>query len=247
MSLMLLGAGTKAGGVSSDLNNKAAQFTAANSEYLSSADSAFTFGDEDFAMAGWFYLDSTSDVRVNIGVWGDNNANFSYLFSVNTTPRATFKISNGSGFFTVTESAFGDLATDTWHFFYIDHDSAGNKIHVSINNNTIAELTGINGANSGSNADFRIGFSGADAGFNDFHDGRVDSLGIYSQRLDAAVVTSLFNSGNGKIFGDLSAAEKTGLVEWYDLFEASGTRSGSHADKTLTDNNTVTQADGVTS
>ena len=59
-------------------------------------------------------------------------------------------------------------------------------------------------------------------------------------------VTDTYNTGNGVIYSALTADQKTdwGVSVWYNLMEASGTGTDSHASKTLTDNNTVTVADG---
>jgi len=55
-------------------------------------------------------------------------------------------------------------------------------------------------------------------------------------------MTSLYNTGRGKAYADLTADEKVGLVSYWNLDETSGTRYDSHGSNTLTDNNTVTSA-----
>jgi hypothetical protein len=74
-------------------------------------------------------------------------------------------------------------------------------------------------------------------------------VGLWSRVLTAGELTSLFNSGNGKKYADLTTAEKVDLVSYWNLDEASGTRKGYNAagaeTNNLTDNNTVGSATAV--
>jgi hypothetical protein len=75
-----------------------------------------------------------------------------------------------------------------------------------------------------------------------YYDGNIARPGIWNQAFDSARVLSLFNSGKGKSYADLTTAEKVGLVSYWNLNEASGNRADSHGSNTLTDNNTVGSA-----
>lgn len=69
--------------------------------------------------------------------------------------------------------------------------------------------------------------------------GRMANLGIWSRSLTDGELVSLFNSGRGKRYADLTDGEKVGLVSYWNLDEASGVRYDSHGTNHLTDNNTV--------
>lgn len=69
--------------------------------------------------------------------------------------------------------------------------------------------------------------------------GRFAAAGLWNVALDAAALTSLFNSGLGKRYADLTVSEKVGLVSYWNLDEVSGVRYDSHGSNDLTDNNTV--------
>ena len=59
-------------------------------------------------------------------------------------------------------------------------------------------------------------------------------------------MSDTYASGNGILYGQLTATQKTdwGLVAWNNLSESSGNAVEAHASNDLTDNNTVTVADG---
>jgi len=63
---------------------------------------------------------------------------------------------------------------------------------------------------------------------------------------DAAFVTAYHNSGNGVIHGALTATQISdwGLAIWANMLEASGNALEAQSSKDMTDNNTVTAADG---
>jgi len=227
--------------------NFAAQFTAANSEYLSIADNAtFSTGDIDFWIAGWVYLDA---VAANQGlVTKDAGAN-------NREYGAYYNIADGIRFYvfhdgtTIKETpGAGILTAGTWNFFIGWHDSVNNTVNIKVNNGTTQSSAHTTGVFDGTAA-LELGRFAT----SNYLGGRLDSVafgkspsgGIAS--VISAINTSLFNNGRGKKYADLTAAEKSdwGLVSWWNLDESSGNRSDSHGSNTLTDNNTVTQAQGV--
>lgn len=60
-------------------------------------------------------------------------------------------------------------------------------------------------------------------------DGRIANVGVWRRILTAAEITDLYNSGAGKTYAQITAAEKASLVSYWNLDEASGTRFDSHA------------------
>jgi len=75
-----------------------------------------------------------------------------------------------------------------------------------------------------------------------FTTSRVARFGVWSGLLAEDVITSIYNGGYGKSYTSLAESEKTNLISFWNLDEASGDRADSHGSNTLTDNNTVTSA-----
>lgn len=166
----------------------AAQFTAANSEYLSVTDSAtMSSGDIDFTWAGWFYLDSLGAQRSVFGK-SDNATVDEYRLLILATNVPTWYVNNTG----VQASTFGACSASTWYFFVGQYDATNNLVKVSINNgafNTTALAAGADTAHP-----FNIG---ANNGASPFMNGRVDELGFWKRLLTADEITRLYNDGDG--------------------------------------------------
>jgi hypothetical protein len=226
----------------------AGQFTAANSEYLSIADNAsLSTGDIDFTVAGWVYLDS-------LGTRGDIISRF--LTSPGPVGEYTLVyVSNGSQYRfrfrtyygpsillgNVFADSLGVPSISTWYFIVIWQNAAAKTINIQVNDGSVDSASYSGGVISDTNSQFQIG---ATEGANSFN-GRIDQVGFWKRVLTSGERTALYNAGAGKSYGDLTTAEKVSLVSYWELDEASGTRNDSHGTNHLTDNNTVTLANGV--
>jgi len=228
------------------LDGRAAQFVRANSEYLSITDNAsLSFGDEDWAMAGHFYLDSTGADRAMAGKWlGAGNQRGYTVYYGNGADAFVVRLSgDGSASSSLQATTFGAPSLGTWYFIYAEHDATANTMSISIDDGTLdsqAYSLGI----FDNTAEFRVGGSWAN------HDGRVVALGVWRRTLTAAEVTFLHHDGDGVMYADIGltgdgSALKTSLEAWYDLQEESGTRADSENSNDLTDNNTVTASAGI--
>src|SRR3990167_9415383 len=234
-------------------SGNSAQFTAANSEYLSIADNAaLSMGDIDFTIAGWFYFDSFPSAGNNmalVGKWGlgDNE----YVIHLNNAAGViTLRFVTRNTANTVSTSAISSVtpSTATWYFVAVYHNATTNLIGISINDGAFVTTATTGGARDAANT-FEIGRF--DATY--FLDGRAHDVIIAKQIYTAAEITFLYNSGNGRRFEDLGLAGTDGAninaasggVAYFKLGEESGTRADSWGSNTLTDNNTVTQNDGV--
>lgn len=228
--------------------NAAAQFTSANSESLSVADNAtLPEGDIDFWIAGWGYLDSVAGDKSVLSKFGAAGNRSFLLQNITTSGRLRFYITHDGT--TLANATHGtDIVISTWYFFMAYHDAVSNTIGISLNGGafaTTAHTTGV----FDSSAAFRLG--GRDDA-SEYYGGRLDSVAFGKSpvgglaALAATIRDRLYASGSGLYYSDLASAEKTawGLASWWDLDEASGTRSDSHGTNNLTDNNTVTQAGG---
>ncbi len=203
-----------------------AQFTSANTENLS--------GTPGFNWAGatttafWFQDDNLTAYHdiLNSGAAAGSFRCYSTITS------GAIQISVGSNALTPVHT---DTAAGAWHFVVATHDGAGGCT-ASVNNGTVTSVSGAQNVNG--NGTLRIGVY-SDGGSNP-HQGKIARVGQWSRVLSAAEITSIYNTGSGKAYADLTAGEKTGLVSFWNLDEVSGTRADSHGSNTLTDNNTVT-------
>lgn len=220
----------------------ASQFTAANSEYLSNAN--LSFGDTNYSFCGWTYLTDKSGVRnILAKITSTPSLDGEYeLYHVAASDRFAFSVyDSADGSDTATANNFGAPAVGTWYFFYIYHDTTNNLIGISINNGTVNTTASTRVTNT-SSCNFTIG---SIATPTSYYNGRNQFIGAWSRVLTAAEVTSLYNRGFGKDYSDLTAGEKTSMVSYWELTEASGNRADSHGTNTLTDNNSVTGNPGV--
>lgn len=218
----------------------AAQFTSANSEYLShTSNSDLQTGDISFTFCGWLYLDANSSSRafVNKDAVGAREYQFTYI--------------SGTGFIIEVFTA-GSVAktltlattptTGTWYFYVFWHDAAADTLNLQLNNgSTTSVATGT--LQAATATEFRLGASSY-SGFTSYYSGRMQNVGFWKRVLNSTERSSLWNSGFGKPYAELTSGEKTSMVSWWSLDEASGSRADSHGSNTLTDNNTVTQAAG---
>jgi hypothetical protein len=177
----------------------AAQFTRANSEYLSHADNAsLSTGDIDFTIACWVYLDSkpgdmgiviqsTATSRGYALKWENGNALYEFF------------VGNGSSGIIgdIEATTFGTPATGVWHFVVAWHDSVNNTVNIQVDNGTV-DSTSTSGAAGDSTADFNIGANAS--GTVQFFDGRIDEVGFWKKVLSSQERTDLYNGGSGNTY-----------------------------------------------
>jgi hypothetical protein len=210
----------------------AAQFTAANSEYLSRADNAsLSTGDIDFTIAAWVYMDSdTGDAMNIITKFNATTDNREYALDYGgTANRLTFTVNSvgtSGNNTTVVANSFGTLSVGTWAFVVCWHDSVANTINIQVNNGTIDSAATSAGVFNGTSA-FRIGSNGNSTP-GQYWNGRIDEIGFWKKVLTSTERTNLYNSGNGSTFNKANGNTFAALCN------------------TLGDNATVTFAAGKT-
>lgn len=223
----------------------AAQFTAANSERLSIADGSQSGLDpltSDFSVALWVLGDSFSGFMSLVGKGGtsDSPGAPGYWLSLPSATQIRADFSDGSAGRITSTFAVSALSTATWYHLVYVFDRDGN-LEVFLNGasaGTNAISTQAGSVNS--TAEFDLGSSSSGTLF---HNGRMGNASFWNKKLDSTEIATLYNSGSGVRYSDY-AGSKTNLVSWWELDENSGTRADKHGSNTLTDNNTVTAADG---
>lgn len=217
------------------------QFTAANSESLTRADSAtLSTGDIDFSFSIWVYTDVFGAYRVIAGKSAFGTGTEWVLFYDNSTSKYRLDCQNSVGSVIGTVQWATTPLPGEWNLICIYHDSVNNLVGISVNGAafTTAATTGVI---SDLGVQFGIGVDGAVSHW----DGRLARAGFWKNRvLTQADALSLYNNGDGRLYAGLPSGLTTNLTCWWDLSETSGDATDSVGSQTLTDNNTVTAARG---
>jgi lysophospholipase L1-like esterase len=221
----------------------AAQF--ASGHYLACADAVpLRFGPADWTITGWFKLDSTAaNFQFIFGKEANGQLEAGLFYGISgftKTLQAEAWHSGGPGFTTL--DSLLTFSTGDWHWFAFWHDGGTNSIYFQVDSGTPISAV-LPGVLNTSTSDLRLGsrvydgspLTGGEAAF-----------GRWSRVLSSDERTYLYNAGSGRYFVDLSSSVKTGLVAWWDLQEASGSRADSSGNGlTLSDNGGVTQTAGI--
>lgn len=217
-------------GVTSD---GAAQFTAANKDYLTIADNAGVSATTVLSVGGWVYLDSVGANRPIIvkGTSLTTAASLEYgLYYATTGTNFKFSVSNGSTITTITDTGTAPVIS-TWYFLRAGLKSDGTLF---IQRNNAAEITAAATPNIQDSANaLYVGYDGADN-----MNGRMDSLYVSKTITSAGDATLLYNSGGGAAYSQLStlglSTFASNLTSWWDLNEESGTRMDAKGTNHLT-------------
>ena len=204
--------------------NKAVSFVEADKSWLQVAsNSTLQMGSKDFSIALWI-KPSSEHYGIILGKWMVGNREYSLYYNYGTISFATYSTSQS------TCSGSG-LSANQWWFVVATYTLSDNKLRVSVNNGSQIEVLMTGTITSGSAA-LTVGYDVPD---NVFFNGGIDNLGIWNRVLIPAERTTLYNSGAGINYSDLTTAMKVNLVSWWGFNEASGTRYDSHGTNHLTE------------
>ena len=220
-----------------------ADFERSNNEYLSISDGSQTGLDitTDRSFNFWFKFEDTS-TQSFITKWGANDGFWIDWLNDNTLRFRTS--SDGSSAYTSTVS--WTPTASTWYMITYTYDMSAGEVKFYVNGSQQGSTqTGHDTTVNNSTETFRVGNNSGSG----YLDGLMDELGVWDKILTSTEVSDLYNSGNGLPYSDgadvlNNLTLSTGLVSYWDMEEASGTRYDLHGSNNLTDNNTVTQATG---
>ncbi len=231
-------------------DGKAAQFTLANSEYLSIVSNpSLQSGDVDLVIGGHFTLDTKAVDSTLISKWVTTGDKREYrLFFDQSEDRFRFEVSatGTSTVVNVDADTLGSPSVATKYFILAWHDKNTDTINIQVDDGTVDSVAHTTGMTALGGA-FELGAE--EAGTFPF-DGNAVSVLVGKKILSAKEKTLLYNSGAGKPYQALGLIDdgsniKDAFVAYWNLDEASGTRVDSHSSHDLADNNTVTQATGL--
>jgi len=189
-----------------NVNTKvAADFVAANSEYLSSASTDFDKTDSDFTFGCWVYFDSsevTTNTRYIIQKL-ETVGQYSYALTYIPGGSDNFRmIVSGDGTATTTLNSTFNAPVSNWYFVTCVHDSVNDLIKISVNGNDF-ETTTFSGGVFLSTDSLKFGTTLAAPTTNGIT-GNIDAPFFYDKALTLAEVKSLYNSDNGVDYPSLT-------------------------------------------
>lgn len=228
-----------------------ADFRAAQSEYLTVADSAsFSGADVGWWTCGWLRINA---LGTNRGVWskyGAASADQEFTVFHSSANQMQFFVRGGTTTTGVTNTP--TLPANTWWFVCCWHDPTLNTINIRVNHGTPTSAAHSVGTRDGT-APFEIGRDFASR----YWDGRIDHVAYGKTPADIGLViddisSRFYGGGTGLPYNDITSTEKTdwGLIELWNLDEISDgsgavNRVGSHAGTVLTDTNTTPSGAGI--
>lgn len=178
---------TQAGGKLGD----AAQFTMANSEYLSIPDNpSLSVGGTDFTISAWVYLDTKSTNMVFVGKYG-GAGEYALYYALSTD---TFRCSTFPQLDAIVTPP-GGVQTGQWYFLTCSHNATTHTNTITVNN-TYTHTSSSGSEPTDTTAEFSIGRF-QPSGSTMYLNGRVDSVGFWKRILTSDEITELYNSGTG--------------------------------------------------
>lgn len=173
-----------------------------------------------FTFAGWFRFDQVSGTR---GIMGALNASLCYwMFHLGGD--IAFRVSpNGSSVTSV--SAGMSFVVNRWYFIAFFYDHVNHQIGIKVDDNAAVTAAFTGPVYQSTPDKFFLGNWAAANGDGLF--GRVSGLGLWDRTWTAQEYTDFYNGGYGSEYpfdGTQLAHLSTGLVSYWKLEEASGTR-----------------------
>lgn len=179
------------------IEGNAALFVSANSESLSHVDSAdLSVGNIDFAVAAWLKFTDILTSQSIVSHYQASGEQRAWDMRYNSTSGKLNWVvsSDGTAVTTLEMTTFGTPATNTWIFFYAQHDAATDTIYGSVNDTSTGSTAHTTGVLN-STADFTVG---ANSGGTRYFYGAIDEVSFWKRILTSAEITELYNAGAGK-------------------------------------------------
>lgn len=246
-------------GVTTYTAQDSSDFNEANSEYLSIADASQTGlspGDiaDDYYVCGFIKLDALDSGGTNFilckggnGSATGNELTIRYNGTSNLLNLGMYDetgIDHNDHYCFVGTPVPSNFEYTAWIFFEAYLDYSAKTGYISVNRGTEYSDSYIGtGPQAGTKA-FTIGTDG-DQTAGQFHDGRIANIVWVHGIPIAAERNALYGRGYGVHYTDRPTLSVATYVSWWPLTESSGTRYDVIGSNHLTDNNTVTGANGI--
>ena len=194
--------------------SNAAQFVAANSEYLSHiSNSDLQMGDVGFTLSAWAKVTSTAAIQVIASKYNTTADEREYALLFEDSPsRFTWRISTDgtSGALVNASVTPGTFSTSAFYHLLAWHDPDANLIGLSVNDGTPVTASVSGGSFVGSSV-FALGALVA-VSAGSLLDGSIDEVGIWKRVLTAEERTFLYNGGAGRTYPFLAGSSSQVLI-----------------------------------
>lgn len=155
---------------------------------IATNDNSLSFVNHSFTISAWL------KINTKVSMTAANKSRYEYALRYDASlDRFVFCI-NGI-FSTVTASALGSPATNTWYHVVAWYDNAAKTKSIQVNNGTVTTVAHTTGLNVSTN-DFWIG---ALEGWNDNWNGGIDEVKIWNRTLTAAERSQDYTNGSAGI------------------------------------------------
>lgn len=208
-----------------------------SAQWFNRADhAALSVGDARLCLVAWVRPGAITDYLSAVDKRDGTGAatGIEYLFRQDDVGHLQWIVGDGTNLGVVTSTEV--MLADTWYLAVGYHDPTANEISLSLTKKgdaraafetPIAWTTGILDGTAG----LSIGQPGDFASATYRWNGSVAAVGVCKPStgvmatLAGAIADSVLNSGNGKVYSDLTAQERTdwGVSAWYDLDEPNAT------------------------
>lgn len=181
--------------------NDGADFEFSNSEYLSISDASQTGldGMTDFSVSLWFYQESVAATYPQlVSKWSETGNQRSYTVA-NVGGSIYFYHSPDGAGPNLRSVNGGAVSNATWYHVVGTATTGTNNLKIYVNGTNVSSDTVAGAGIYNGTAAFQIGHAdGPFAGSsNQYFDGIIDEVGVWSRVLTGAEVAELYNSGNG--------------------------------------------------
>lgn len=150
----------------------------------------------NLSISMWVNPESITGAHGLVTKFRDTNGTKSYRFSFDTTDMFLTISDNGTAETNVIWS--NPLTTGSWQHLVLTYTAATGEATLYHNGTAISTQTGLATSIFNSSSAFRIGSrSSSTDTAQQFFDGIIDEVGVWSKVLTSGEVTQLYNSGNG--------------------------------------------------
>ena len=173
--------------------------TVFNTDSLYHADDANFDITGDMTIAGWVYMDSTTNNLAFASKWLGTGNQKSYILYKPTGLRTVRFIASSDGAASSLTLETGALALDTWFFITLKFVAGGTST-LYVDNSSVDTGTAPSAIYNSSS---RFELYSFNTGGITTSSGGIDSLGIWNRALEASEISTLYNSGSGVAYADL--------------------------------------------
>lgn len=195
-----------------------------------------------FTIQCWVNLDTLpSNLASIVSKWEDDPFN-EWIIQYDPGNNEFRVVVSEDGSSTSTSVGSGvSASTGSWFHILAGYD--GTDVFIEVNAGTRSTATpGSGSVVSSGGATLCVGgqgqvhFTTEGSSGDDPIDGKVDGLAFWERGLSTSEVDTLYNSGNGQAYADLSSSMKTDLSRWVEDVDADGSATDEHATAKLFNN-----------